>query len=58
MWYKLLNEEGEYRDKATGERKNLLEGTSFLNADGLNVGCYEFETLEEAMEYFNIEFLV
>lgn len=59
MVYKLYdNPEGEYRDKSTGERKNLLEANVVTTPLGDNVGWTEFNTPEEALEYFNIELIV
>ena len=55
MVYKLFIEEGEYQDKTTKEIRNLLEANIAYTPDGINVGWTEFETLELAMEYFNLE---
>ena len=55
MVYKLFIEDGEYQDKTTKEIRNLLEATIAYTPDGINVGWTEFETLELAMEYFNLE---
>lgn len=57
MVYKLFNEEGLYRDKTTGEPRNLLEATIAYTPDGINVGWDEFNSIEEAMEHYNIELL-
>ena len=55
MVYKLMNESGslEYVDKTTGEWRNLYKGTIAITADGVN-DWLEFNTDEDAMEYFNI----
>lgn len=55
MVYKLFIEDGEYQDKTTKEIRNLLEAAIAYTPDGINVGWTEFETLELAMEYFNLE---
>ena len=55
MVYKLFIEDGEYQDKTTKEIRNLLEANIAYTPDGINVGWTEFETLELAMEYFNLE---
>lgn len=55
MVYKLLDEDGSYQDKTTKERKNLMEAEFAWTPDGLNVGWDAFDSLEEAMEYFNIQ---
>lgn len=55
MVYKLFIEDGEYQDKTTKEIRNLLEATIAYTPEGINVGWTEFDTLEQAMEYFNVE---
>ena len=55
MVYKLFIEDGEYVDKTTKEPRNLLSANWADTPDGINVGWTEFETLELAMEYFNLE---
>jgi len=60
MFYKILNEEGEYQKIDTKERVNLIDGIEIHTPNGLVTienpqGYYWFETLEQAMEYFGIE---
>jgi hypothetical protein len=55
MIYKLFNEEGLYRDKTTLEPKNMMEVTIAHTPDGINFGWDEFNSIEEAMEAYNIE---
>ena len=55
MVYKLFIEDGDFLDKTTKEPRNLLWGESAWTPEGLNVGWTEFETLQEAMDHFNIE---
>ena len=55
MVYKLFNEEGLYQDKATLEPKNMMEVTIAHTPDGINFGWDEFNSIEEAMEAYNIE---
>lgn len=55
MVYKLFNEEGKYRDKITLEDRNLLEANIAYTPEGENVGWDEFNSIEEAMEHYNIE---
>jgi hypothetical protein len=57
MVYKLFNEEGLYRDKTTLEPKNMMEVTIAYTPDGINFGWDEFNSLEEAMEAYNIELI-
>ena len=58
MRYKLFNEQGDFQDKDTKERKNLLWCETAYTPEGINVGWDEFETLEEAMEFYNIEYYI
>ncbi len=55
MVYKLFIEDGEYQDRTTKEPRNLLWTAKAYTPEGINVGWTEFETLELAMEYFNLE---
>ena len=55
MVYKLFIEDGEYQDRTTKEPLNLLWTAKAYTPEGINVGWTEFETLELAMEYFNLE---
>lgn len=55
MVYKLFIEDGEYQDKTTKEPRNLLEANWAETPEGLNVGWTEFDSLEEAITYFNLE---
>ena len=55
MVYKLLTEDGSYQDKDTKTRRNLLSATIAYTPAGINVGWIEFDNIELAMEYFNIE---
>jgi hypothetical protein len=55
MIYKLLIENGEYQDKTTKESRNLMECEIAYTPEGINVGWLEFDSIEEAMQYFNIE---
>jgi len=55
MVYKLFMEIGGYVDKTTKEPRNLLGANWADTPEGFNVGWTEFETLQQAMEYFNLE---
>jgi len=60
MFYKLLNEEGEYQKIDTKERVNIINGIEIYTPAGKVTndnlqGYVEFDTLELAMEYFGIE---
>ncbi len=55
MIYKLFLEEGLYRDKTTHEDRNMMEVEIAYTPDGINVGWDEFNSIEEAMEAYNIE---
>ena len=55
MVYKLFIEDGEYIDRTSKEPRNLLCSNWADTPEGINVGWTEFETLELAMEYFNLE---
>ena len=60
MFYKLLNEEGDYQKNDTKERVNLVDGIEIYTPIGQVTienpqGYYWFDALEEAMEYFGIE---
>ena len=55
MIYKLFNENGLYRDKITLEPRNIMEVEIAYTPDGINVGWDEFDSLEQAMEAYNIE---
>ena len=59
MVYKLFDSpDGEYQDKATGERKSLLEANVASTPLGDNVGWVEFENIDQAMLYFNVELII
>lgn len=55
MIFKLIYEEnGNYID-SNGDNCSLLIGTNFIaTPDGLNVGCLEFDTVEQAETYYKI----
>ena len=55
MVYRLFNEDGEYVDATTKEPRNLLEANWAETLDGLNVGWTEFDSLDKAIAYFNLE---
>jgi len=55
MIYKLFLEEGLYRDKTTHEDRNMMEVEIAYTPEGINVGWDEFNSIEEAMEAYNIE---
>ena len=55
MVYKLLNEDGEYRDRLTKESRNLLEAEIAFTPEGINFGWEEFNSLEDAIYSFDIE---
>jgi hypothetical protein len=57
MVFKLLKEEGKYRDIPTGEPRNMLQANIAWTPEGVNVGWDDFETVEEAMRYYNIELI-
>jgi hypothetical protein len=55
MIYKLFIEDGDYRDIDTLEPRNMMEVNIAYTPDGINVGWDEFNSIEEAMQYYNIE---
>jgi len=55
MVYKLFIEEGKYQDKTTRELRNMMEVEIAYTPEGINVGWDEFNSIEEAMEAYNIE---
>lgn len=55
MFYKLLDESGDYVDKTTGDIKNLLEANVAHTPQGTNISWLEFSTKGQALDYFNIE---
>lgn len=55
MIYKLFLEEGDYQDINTKEPRNMMEVEIAYTPDGINVGWDEFNSIEEAMAYYNIE---
>lgn len=55
MYYKLFLEEGDFLDKTTGEPRNLLWGEQIWTPEGQNVGWDFFNTLEDAMDHFNLK---
>jgi len=57
MVYKLFIEEGKYRNKLNGESRNLIEAEIAYTPDGINVDWDEFNSIEEAMEHYNIELI-
>jgi hypothetical protein len=56
MIYKLIeDEQGEYFG-SDGKRYTLLEAVEFIDTpEGRNVGCYEFDNIEQAMGFFEIQ---
>jgi len=57
MVYKLFLEEGEYRDKVSLEPRNMLKANIAWTPEGENVGWDTFDTDEEAMTFYGIEFI-
>lgn len=55
MYYILLNEVGNFRDKTTKERKNMMSCSTAYTPSGINSGWVEFENDELALENFNLE---
>ena len=55
MIYKLFLEDGDYQDIDTKEPRNMMEVEIAYTPDGINVGWDEFNSIEEAMAYYNIE---
>jgi hypothetical protein len=55
MYYKLFNEDGDFLDKTTEEPKNLLWCNVAWTPEGTNVGWDFFDTLEQAMDHFNLK---
>jgi len=55
MIYKCLEEEGNYLDITTDEPRNLLQANIAYTPEGVNVGWTEYDTLEDAMEGFNLK---
>jgi hypothetical protein len=55
MIYKLFIEDGDYRDIDTLEPRNMMEVEIAYTPDGINVGWDEFNSIEEAMQHYNIE---
>lgn len=55
MFYKLIDENGDYKDKTTGNIKNLLEANVVYTPEGTNTNWLEFSTKAEALTYFNLE---
>jgi hypothetical protein len=55
MIYKLFIEDGDYRDIDTLEPRNMMQVDIAYTPDGINVGWDEFNSIEEAMQYYNIE---
>lgn len=53
MFHKLFNEPGNYVDVENNE-KNLLICNIAWTPEGINVGWIEFESDEQAMDYFGI----
>ena len=57
MIYKLFLEEGLYQDKDTKEPRNIMEVEIAYTPEGINVGWDEFNSIEEAMNHYNIELI-
>ncbi len=55
MVYKLFIEEGKYQDKTTRELRNMMEVEIAYTPEGINVGWDQFNSIEEAMDFYNIE---
>lgn len=55
MIYKLFIEDGDYRDIDTLEPRNMMQVHIAYTPDGINVGWDEFNSIEEAMQHYNIE---
>lgn len=55
MICKLFLEEGDYLDIETGEPRNLLCAEVVYTPEGESDQWIGFQTLEDAMEHFNIE---
>ena len=55
MIYKLFIEDGDYRDIDTLEPRNMMEVNIAYTPDGINVGWDEFNSIEDAMQHYNIE---
>ncbi|MEN6553970.1 MAG: hypothetical protein ABFC34_13910 [Methanobacterium sp.] len=60
MFYKLLNEEGDYQKIDTKERVNLTNGIEIYTPAGKvtienPLGFYWFDSLDDAMAFFGIE---
>jgi hypothetical protein len=56
MIYKLFIEDGEFRDRLTREGRNIMEAEIAYTPEGINVGWDEFDSLEEAMLSYNVEY--
>ena len=56
MIYKLFIEDGEFRDITTREGRNIMEVEIAYTPEGINVGWDEFDSLEEAMLSYNVEY--
>ena len=56
MIYKLFIEDGDYRDITTREGRNIMEVEIAYTPEGINVGWDEFDSLEEAMLSYNVEY--
>lgn len=55
MIYKLFIEDGDYRDIDTLEPRNMMEVNIAYTPEGINVGWDEFNSIEDAMQHYNIE---
>lgn len=55
MLYRYLNEDGPYKDKTTGEKRNLISANAIACSSEEQEQWEEFKTEDLAMEYFNIE---
>jgi hypothetical protein len=56
MIYKLFIEDGEFRDRLTKEGRNIMEVEIAYTPEGINVGWDEFNSLEDAMYAYNVEY--
>jgi hypothetical protein len=55
MWFKLLNENGNYISLESGKACVLLVAETGINTpEGMNIGCVEFATIAEAENYYKI----
>lgn len=60
MFFKVFNETGNYRDVVTKEERNLISAEIVFCPDFTDCtqdGWLEFETLSQALNYFNLELI-